>query len=174
MDRSFRSIAEDARVSHATLSNFLHGSTPSARTLAKLERWFEGGQIGEGDREPVAPYGDPPLERRHGSATGSPAERLIHHLIHSEIVRRFVDHPAMDFVKAAFAHAVEEDFPAEEMEKFEAWRRACGARSRWALSRPGGVKLELIRPGKPVENGLAESTGNRSRDGFGASTRASA
>lgn len=55
---------------------------------------------------------------------GSPAERLIHVLTHPEIVRRFSDHPPMDFVKAGFAYALEEDFSSEEMEKLEAWRRA--------------------------------------------------
>lgn len=66
------------------------------------------------DSVKVSPLGDP---------TGSPAEQLIYHLSHPEITRRFQDHPPMDFVKAAFAYGLEEDFSSEEMDKLEAWRQ---------------------------------------------------
>lgn len=117
VDRSLREIADEVGVSHATVSNFLGGKVPSKRTLAKIRQWLEAG-----DDEQI--YQAHEHSTGYGTPAGSPAERLIHLLTHPEIVRRFSDHPPMDFVKAGFAYALEEDFSSEEMEKLEAWRRA--------------------------------------------------
>lgn len=126
--RSLRAVAGDIGVTHPTISSFLDGQVPAERTLEKIEQWLEepvpGGKstggLG-GPREHRAAYGAR-LSAPLGDPAGSPAERLIYCFSHPETQRRFSDHPPMDFVKAAFAIALDEDFAAEELDKLGRWK----------------------------------------------------
>lgn len=87
--------------------------------MKKLERWNEDG-LEDGKFTGESELGD---------RGGSPAERLIYYFSHPETRRRFSDHPPMDFVKAAFAIALDEDFPQEEFDKLGRWREETRGRT---------------------------------------------
>lgn len=52
------------------------------------------------------------------------AGRYVYYFSHPETRRRFSNHPPMDFVKAAFAIALDENLPHEELDKLSRWREA--------------------------------------------------
>lgn len=136
------SLSDATGVNRQTIYDLLDGATPAVKTVRRLDpaltdRQTEltSGPSGEGQ-----PEGEPDFEIREEGETsyvevksgegwearrkGSPAEQLIYMVQHPEMLRRFSGTPSMkDAVKAAFAIAVDEDFPDEEMDKLQAWRR---------------------------------------------------